>query len=379
MGLTKRKDSYYVEFHVLDDGEVLKLASGGGGQLKRWKVGSLNKTMAKRQEAIVKTKLLSGQISSPQKAKAESITFRQWATQYLELEQVKKLRSYRMRRDHVRNLVNFFGNKPLGAITPEDVRKYRQQRVGPKGRPLAVQTINHDHTALVHMLNVARSPQFALIKDNPAAHVPKPNPQNERDRIANGEEWQRLLDAAAPHLKRILLVLYTLGPRRGELLALEWPDVDMQRREFTLRHTKNKETRTIPMTPEVYRVFTELWQERRLDTQRVFLYKGLPIRDVKTAFEKACRRAGITNLRLHDLRHTASTNLRRAGVDATTAMKIVGHKSERMHRRYNTVEPEDLRRAVSQLATYQANTVITLEPIAAGVETVSACISSLRP
>jgi integrase len=379
MGLTKRRDSYYVEFNVLDDGDVLKLASGGGGQLKRWKVGSLNKTLAKQQEAILKTRLLSGQVRSQQKAKAESITFRQWAEQYLELEQVKKLRSYRMRRDHVRNLISFFGNKPLGALTPEDVRKYRQQRVGPKGRPLAIQTINHDHTALVHMLNVARSPQFGLIKDNPAAHVPKPNPQNERDRIANGEEWRRLLDVSAPHLKRILLVLYTLGPRRGELLSLEWPDVDMHRREFTLRHTKNGESRIVPMTPEVYRVFTELWQERRLDTQRVFLYKGLPMRDVKTAFDKACKRAGITNLRLHDLRHTASTNLRRAGVDATTAMKIVGHKSERMHRRYNTVEPEDLRRAASQLATYQANTVITLDAVTPCAETISACLSSTRP
>ena len=133
------------------------------------------------------------------------------------------------------------------------------------------------------------------------------------------------------------------------------------------------------MTPDVYRIFSELWQERRLDTQRVFLYKDKPIRDVKTAFEKACRRAGITNLRLHDLRHMASTNLRRAGVDATTAMKIVGHKSERMHRRYNTVEPEDLRRAVSQLASYHANTVITPDTLAAGAETLSSCISSARP
>jgi integrase len=347
--------------------------------LKRWKVGSLNKTVARQQESILKTKLLSGQISSPSKARAESRTFKEWADEYLELEQVRKLKSYRMRRDHVRHLVNFFGNRPLGAITPEDVRKYRQQRVGPKGRTLAIQTINHDHTALVHMLNVARSPQFGLIKDNPAAHVPKPNPQNERDRIVNREEWQRLLDASAAHLQQILIVLYTLGPRRGELLNLDWPDVDMHRREFTLRHTKNGESRTVPMTPYVYRVFTELWQERRLDTQRVFLYKGQPIKDVKTAFYKACRRAGITNLRLHDLRHTASTNLRRAGVDATTAMKIVGHKSERMHRRYNTVEPEDLRRAVSQLATYQANTVITPASGSPGSKVLSACLSSARP
>jgi hypothetical protein len=193
MGLTKRKDSWYVEFRVVDDGHTLSLASEGGGQLKRWKVGSPNKTLAKQQEAIIKTKLLSGQIKSPQKEKAESITFRQWADRYLELEQVKKLKSYRMRRDYVRRLVNFFGNKPLGAVTPEDVRKYREQRVGPKGRPLTIQTINHDHTALVHMLNVASSPRFSLIKHNPAAHVPKPNPQNERDRIA---QWRGMAPIA---------------------------------------------------------------------------------------------------------------------------------------------------------------------------------------
>lgn len=191
-----------------------------------------------------------------------------------------------MRTDYVRNLVGFFGNKPLGAITAQDVRKYREQRVGPKGRPLAIQTINHDHTTLIHMLNVARRPQFGLIKENPAAYVPKPNPQNERDRIANAEEWQRLLAAAAPHLRRILTVLYGLGPRRGELLNLEWPDVDMQRREFTLRHTKNGESRALPMTPDVYRVFTELWQERRLDTRRVFLYNEKPMRDVKTGLRR---------------------------------------------------------------------------------------------
>src|SRR6185369_880569 len=78
--------SYYVEFPVLGDGEILKLASGGGGQLKRWKVGSLNKTVAKQQEAVLKTRLLTGQLISPSKEKAQSVTFRQWAHQYLELE-----------------------------------------------------------------------------------------------------------------------------------------------------------------------------------------------------------------------------------------------------------------------------------------------------
>src|SRR5215831_20223411 len=371
-GHQKVIESYYIEFHVVDDGAVLKLAHGGGGQLKRWKVGSVNKTVAKQHEAVIKTRLLTGQIPSPTKVKAQSVTFRQWAEQYLELEQVKKLKSYRMRKDYVRNLINYFSNKPLGAITPEDVRKYRAQRVGPNGRSLAVQTINHYHTALVHMFNVARSPQFSLITDNPAAHVPKPNPQNERDRIASPEEWERLKKELAPHIRRLLTLAYDVGPRKSELLNLEWSDVDLRRKEFTLRRTKNGEVRVVPMTPAVYQVFMELRQERRLDTNRMFLYKGMPVHRIGTAFKAACRRAGITNLRIHDFRHTASTNLRRAGVDTATAMKIVGHKSDRMHRRYNTIEPEDLHQAAAKLHMYRTNTLITPGAVAVGEENVSA-------
>ena len=57
---------------------------------------------------------------------------------------------------------------------------------------------------LTHMFNVARSPQFRLVTDNPASHVPKPNPQNERDRIATAEEWARLKATLAPHLRTLL-------------------------------------------------------------------------------------------------------------------------------------------------------------------------------
>lgn len=223
-----------------------------------------------------------------------------------------------------------------------------------------MQTINHDHTALTHMFNVARSPRFKLILNNPASHVEKPDPKNQRDRIASAEEWAKLKATAAPHLLRFLAIAYAVGPRKGELLKLEWQDVDMRRKEFTLRKTKNGETRMVPMTPDVHAAFSELWKDRRLDTNRVFLYKGKPWKNPRTAFAAACRKAGITGLRLHHLRHTAGTNLRRAGVDTMTAMKIVGHKSEQMHRRYNTIHSEGLHEAAAKLQKYTANTVITL-------------------
>jgi hypothetical protein len=60
-----------------------------------------------------------------------------------------------------------------------------------------------------------------------------------------------------------------------------------------------------------------------------------------------------------------------------TAMKIVGHKSEQMHRRYNTIQSEDLHAAAAKLHKYAANTVITLADSQTEEQSVSACNSSV--
>ncbi len=87
MGLTKRKDSFYVEFRVIDNGKALELAPGvQGAKLKRWKVGCTNRTTAKQHEAILKSKLLSGTIPSD-RVHCPSTTFGQWAEVYKAIEQ----------------------------------------------------------------------------------------------------------------------------------------------------------------------------------------------------------------------------------------------------------------------------------------------------
>jgi integrase len=97
------------------------------------------------------------------------------------------------------------------------------------------------------VVNVARSPRFKLVQENPASHVEKPDPRNE----TNGTEspaqrkWGKLSATAAPHLLRFLAIAYAVGPRRGELLKLEWLDINIRRKEFTLRKTKNGETRVV--------------------------------------------------------------------------------------------------------------------------------------
>jgi integrase len=109
---------------------------------------------------------------------------------------------------------------------------------------------------------------------------------------------------------------------------------------------------TVPLTPELAEVFRDLYKVRYLSQDRVFLRNGQAIRSMRKAFEKAKQRAGIADLRFHDLRHCAATNMRRAGVDVMTAMRIIGHTSQKMYKRYNTIDEHDLRRAASQINTY---------------------------
>jgi len=100
MGLTKRKDGWYVEFPVLDDGKVFTLARGTpGARIKRWKTGSSNKTVAKQQEAKIKTDLMMGLVKSES---SRCITFAEWGETYLGLEGVRALRSYKERVHAVR-------------------------------------------------------------------------------------------------------------------------------------------------------------------------------------------------------------------------------------------------------------------------------------
>jgi integrase len=114
-----------------------------------------------------------------------------------------------------------------------------------------------------------------------------------------------------------------MGQRLGEILSMTWDRVDLQRGIITLRSvdTETNKPRQVPMTPSVKATLVELAKVRQLAHNFVFMYHRNPVREVRTAFKTACRRAGVKDLRFHDLRHCAATNLRRAGVDTTTAMQ----------------------------------------------------------
>ena len=123
--------------------------------------------------------------------------------------------------------------------------------------------------------------------------------------------------------------------------------------------TKNSEARTFPFS--VYPPLGDLLRRQREHTTAiekekgqvipwVFHRNGKPIRSYDVAWRKACKEAGIPGRLVHDFRRTAVRNLERAGVPRSVAMKLTGHRTGSVYRRYAIVSPADLKAGVEKLA-----------------------------
>ncbi|MEP7152445.1 MAG: tyrosine-type recombinase/integrase [Nitrospira sp.] len=212
-------------------------------------------------------------------SQAQPVLFKDWGLRYLELEEVKRLRSYRDRQRIVRQqLIPFCGSTLLQEITSGQVEAYRAQRRKEDGGVPSLQTVSNDHISLKHCLNVAV--RRGLFITNPACKVPLSEAHNEQDRVLSDSEWNELYDSAASHLMPILLLAYHLGQRFGEIVQLTWDRVDLQRGFIVLRpiDTRTKKPRQVPITPAVRTALADLAKVRRLNTNHVFSTRGSPSR-----------------------------------------------------------------------------------------------------
>jgi integrase len=376
VGLTKRRDSWYVEFHVLDDGKHLSLARGvAGAKLKRWKVSSTNRTIAKQQEALIKTELMKGLIKSEHLQ--GPVLFKHLTEAYLAAPEIQRQALYDWKVRMVRGrLLPIFGDKIINTITAGMIEEYRaKRRTEPErhGTPVKIATINRDLALLKHLFSYAI--REGWLERNPVSLVKFDKENNARDRVLSPNEFELLQRHSSPHLQAINLMAYQTGMRRGEILNLTWDRVDLKAGLIRLKaeDTKTDEARFVPLTADLTAKLKELYKVRYLHEPHVFLVNGKSVSSIKTAFNAACRRAKIEGFRFHDFRHTAVTNMRRAGIDHLTIMRITGHKTLEVFKRYNSFLENDLREAAHRFNTY-----ITLAHQDQNGDTHKSAISQLR-
>ena len=355
MGLTKRKDGWYVEFQVLDDGKQLSLAPGVvGSRLRRWKVSSNNRTIAKQQEALIKTDLMKGLVKS-QHVRGPML-FKAMAEAYLAAPEIKRQVVYEWKvRTVQKRLLPVFGDKLITTITPGMIEQYRAMRrteQGYDGTTVKIATINRDLALLKHLFSYALRENW--LERNPVSLVRLEKENNARDRVLSAEEFELLQKHSSPHLQAINLIAYQTGMRRGEILNLTWDRVDLKEGLIRLKaeDTKTDDARCVPLTADLTAQLKDLYKVRYLHEPHVFLVKGKSVHSTKTAFNAACRRAKIEGFHFHDFRHTAVTNMRRAGIDHLTIMRITGHKTLDVFKRYNSFLESDLKAAAHRFNTY---------------------------
>lgn len=240
----------------------------------------------------------------------------------------------------------------LADLTPAVIAEGRDQllnEITVRGALRSSSTVNRYLSALGKALTVAVK-EWGWLQDSPMRNVGKPSENPGRERFLSKEEKGRLLQACAESRNLNLLPIVSLalitGMRFGEIVGLRWGDVDFTRCTITLIKTKNGDRRIIPLTKEAAEIFRSYPTFGAPADEMIFRShrntsseQKVSIRD---AFERTCKRVGISDFRFHDLRHTAASDMAMAGATQGELMAILGHRSPAMTKRYAHYSQEHL-------------------------------------
>ncbi len=239
-------------------------------------------------------------------------------------------------------------------ITTDRLTAYQAHRLA---MGAARASVNYELAILRRAFSLAlRAGKVASRPDFPMLHV-----DNARQGFFEREHLEAVLKFLPGYLHPVIRTAFITGWRiHSELLTRQWRHVDFNHGWLRLDpgESKNREGREFPFTPELRSILEaqrEYVRNLELAHNRLIAHvfvrpDGSPIRDFRAAWSSACTRAGLPGRIPHDLRRSAVRNLERAGVPRSAAMKITGHKTEAIYRRYAIVDERMMREAADKLA-----------------------------
>jgi len=325
MGLFQKRGKWFIDYTY-------------HGKRVRECVGT-SKRMAENALAVRKTELLQGRY---QMKKIGNIRFSEFAKTYMEYAKVEK-KSWLRDQVALNSMLPHLGNYYLNAITARIIEEYKAHR----SKEVKPATTNRDLSTLRHLLNTAV--KWEMLAVSPYKNIRFLRVDNVQDRILSDEEVGKLLRSCNGHVYSIVLTALHTGMRLNEILTLKWSNIDLEQKGITLINTKNNRTRKIPINSVMMELLSGIKAKSNSEYVFVFDRSNLPVASIKTAFNKAIKRAGIPHLKFHSLRHTFSSNLVKAGVDLVTVKDLLGHQSITTTMRYAHSAPESKQRAVAVL------------------------------
>ena len=253
------------------------------------------------------------------------------------------------------HLRSYFGAMKACRLTTDKIEEYREKRLEDG---VCDATVNRELCVLRTAFNNAKKrtppkiynpPYFAMRKETTI-----------RQGFLPDEVYPVLRDALKePEIRLLFVIAFHIGTRKGELLAVKWDAVDLQDGFLDLAPgtTKNGEGRRVPILAgdmmNELRTAKEFRDQNFPGCPWVFHRSGNRVVDFRRVWEDATKAAGVPDLHFHDLRRTAVRNMRKNNVPQVIRMKISGHKTDSMERRYNIVDDADLRDAKIRMEQFQ--------------------------
>jgi integrase len=287
------------------------------------------------------------------------MSFRELTKWFLKLEKVKSKAYYPTVTINLASFNKVFGDTTVRNLKLSDLENYQAKR----------KAAGYSDSYIDQEIGAARAVIYKAFDDDLVSgdtvrifkKVKKllKGDANARDRVLLSDEFNKLMDALPSHTRAIVATGYYAGMRKGEVLNLTWDKVDLKNRVIGLEvtDTKDREARQVPICDALYSILKDI--PKAIHDNHVFLFKGKPIRDIRTALTRACRDVGIPYGRgakggfiFHDTRHCFNTNMRKSGVPESVIMKITGHSTREMFLRYDTVDATDTRKAVDQMESF---------------------------
>jgi len=235
----------------------------------------------------------------------------------------------------------------MSSLTSKLMASWRDRRL----KVVSGSTTNRDLSLMSAVINWARREQGVHLSENPISMIRRPPEGRGRTRRLSNVEEKSLLTAlvvpprdekgrhTGPSNKWMLpLVSFAIetAMRRSEILRLRWTDVHLEERYVHLSDTKNGDSRDVPLSSRAINILIELPRD---ESGRVF---PISADSVKKSFERATIRAGLENLRFHDLRHEATSRLAQKLSNVLELSSVTGHKSLQMIKRYYHPRAQDL-------------------------------------
>lgn len=208
-------------------------------------------------------------------------------------------------------------------------------------RPVAKSTLDKEIRFIRQVFRFAEREKWGVTV--PQLQATGQNPA--RERYLSREEYCAIQKHASPHLQLFLKVALGTGLRKSAILQMQWAQVDFAHNMIWADGGNELKRRASVQMNAALREALETAKKRAV-TPYVVEFRGKPVKDVKRAWQRACQRAGVKGVRIHDLRRTAASWMLQAGATFAQVAAVLGDTEEMVRKHYGKFSPAFMRAAV---------------------------------